>query len=42
MPGHLEAVRERLREEAELARALEREYEADLQRRLRAHWRRKA
>jgi glyoxylase-like metal-dependent hydrolase (beta-lactamase superfamily II) len=37
VPGHLEAVRARLREEAELARRMEAaEYDADLQRRLRA------
>ncbi|HEX5713904.1 MAG TPA: MBL fold metallo-hydrolase [Solirubrobacterales bacterium] len=36
VPGYLEAVRARLREEAELAKAMEREaYEADLQRRIR-------
>lgn len=35
VPGHIEAVRARLREEAELARRLpEAEYEADLQRRI--------
>lgn len=37
VPGHLETVRTRLREEAELARQMEgEEYDADLQRRLRA------
>jgi glyoxylase-like metal-dependent hydrolase (beta-lactamase superfamily II) len=37
VPGYLETVRSRLREEAELAKTMEREdYEADLQRRIRA------
>jgi glyoxylase-like metal-dependent hydrolase (beta-lactamase superfamily II) len=37
VPGHLEAVRARIREEADLARRMEaEEYDADLQRRLRA------
>ncbi len=37
VPGHIEAVRARLREEADLARRMEaEEYDADLQRRLRA------
>jgi glyoxylase-like metal-dependent hydrolase (beta-lactamase superfamily II) len=37
VPGHIEAVRQRLREEAELARKMEAdEYDTDLQRRLRA------
>jgi glyoxylase-like metal-dependent hydrolase (beta-lactamase superfamily II) len=36
VPGYLDAVRARLREEAELAKAMEREaYETDLQRRIR-------